>query len=287
MSQIEIIDAQIHEPPLPQPPEGLDPAVRSLIGVELAREAMDSAGVDAALLVASPTYIDACVARYPSRFAGVHTLDPSAEDLPSRIAGLRDKPGHLAARALIADWRDAALRRDFKEGAFDAIFEACARHDTPLFVSTHGWAEAMADIAARYPDLTLIIDHFGVSQSPVSPPRAEPWDRLPGLLALARFPNVHVKLCGAPLLSRRNYPFEDVWPYLMQVIEAFEPRRLMWASDYTRLRMAPGRRLGVLYSESRDFLFHTEKLSRADKEAIFGGTARRVLRWPARMQAGA
>jgi predicted TIM-barrel fold metal-dependent hydrolase len=281
MIDVEVIDAQIHEPPIPAPPNGLDPALRSVAAVEIAREALDSVGVDAALVVASPAFIDACIARYPARFAGVHTIDPNAEGMPERIAGLRSKPGHLAARALIADWRDASLRREFEAGAFEPLFAACERRGVPLFVSTHGWAEAMDGVAERHPELTIIIDHFGVSQSPVSPPRADPWDRLSGLLGLAARPNVYAKLCGAPLLSARAYPFDDVWPNVMRVIDAFGPERLMWASDYTRMRLAPGRRHGVLYSECRDFLLYSDRLSAADKAAIFGGAVRRALRWPA------
>jgi predicted TIM-barrel fold metal-dependent hydrolase len=281
MSEFEIIDAQIHEPRLPETAAlGIDAVAKTSITVELAREAMDSVGVDATLAVASPGYIEACIARYPTRFAGVHTIDPGVGDLEDKIAGLRAKPGHLAARALVADFRDASLKPEFGAGAYDPLFAACEKHETPLFISTHGWAEAMNTVAERYPGLTIVIDHFGVSQSPVSPPRDEPWDRLPGLLGLARFPNVHVKVCGAPLLSAQAYPFDDVWPNLMRVIDAFGPRRLMWASDYTRLRMSPKSRHGVTYSECRDFLLYTDRLSKADKAEIFGAAARRALRWP-------
>lgn len=279
MSGFEIIDAQIHEPRIPD--ETSDAATRSSIAVEVAREAMDCVGVDAAIVVASPAYIAACIGRYPARFAGVHTIDPGAEGWREKIATLRASPGHLAARALIADFRDASLKAEFKAGAFNPLFAACERHETPVFISTHGWAEAVADVAQHYPELTIIVDHVGVSQSPVSPPRDDPWDRLPGLLGLAGFPNVHVKICGVPLLSAQSYPFDDVWPQLMRVIDAFGPRRLMWASDYTRLRMSPKSRHGVTYSECRDFLLYTDRLSTSEKAEIFGAAARRALRWPA------
>jgi predicted TIM-barrel fold metal-dependent hydrolase len=144
----------------------------------------------------------------------------------------------------------------------------------------------MARVAAHHPKLTLIIDHIGVSQSPMSPPRNEPWDMLPGLLGLARYPNVNVKLCGGPLLSREPYPYNDVWPYLDQVFTAFGADRIMWASDYTRMLMAelprgnPPRRRGMLYSDCLNYLLDSERLSVSDKEKIFGATVRRVLKWP-------
>jgi predicted TIM-barrel fold metal-dependent hydrolase len=122
----------------------------------------------------------------------------------------------------------------------------------------------------------------------VSPPRDDPWDRLPGLLGLAKYPNVHVKFSGAPVLSREPFPHKDVWPYLHQVVNAFTPARLLWGSDFTRLRWIPQylgggtapRDQWRLYSDSVSYLRDTTELSQSDKEQIFGGTIRRVLRWP-------
>lgn len=283
----EIIDAQIHEP---TPPSPLGPAFNAdaatLVNVELAREAMDSVGVDIALGVASETFIAASVKRYPERFVGVVTFDHAVSDLEAEAARVRRLPGVVAGRALIANYRDAILWPAFTEGKFEPLFRAAAREKLPLFISSHGWAAQMDTVAARYPDLTLIIDHIGVSQTPYSPPREQPWDRLPDLLALARYPNVHVKLCGAPLLSTGSYPYDDVWPYLEQVFAAFGSHRILWASDYTRLREAnlppgnPPRRRGMLYSDCLTFLRDSSRLSASDKQNIFGATARRVLNWP-------
>jgi L-fuconolactonase len=120
----------------------------------------------------------------------------------------------------------------------------------------------------------------------VSPPRDEPWDRLPGLLSLAQFANVQVKFSGAPALSREPYPHHDVWPYLHQVINAFGPERLMWGSDFTRLRWVPvvgglaPRDQWRFYSDSVNYLRDTTEIGPRDKELIFAGTIRRVLRWP-------
>lgn len=283
----EIIDAQIHEP---VPPKPLDPRygkdVASLIDVEIAREAMDAVGVDVALAVASEAHIAASIARYPDRFAGVVTFDHESKDLEADAMRVKRLPGVVAGRALITNYKDAILRQEFRDGKFDPLFRAAAREHLPLFISSHGWAAEMEPVVKRHPDLTLIIDHLGVSQSPMSPPRDAPWDRLPSLLSLARYPNVNVKLCGGPLLSNEAYPYNDVWPYLDQVFAAFGPDRIMWASDYTRMLMADlprgsrPRRRGMLYADCLNYLLASERLSDADKEKIFGGTARRVLNWP-------
>lgn len=285
---MEIVDAQIHEPQPPRPvDERLGKDVGLLVNVEIAREAMDCVGVNAALVFARQEFMDACVARYPDRFAGALTLDFLANDLEEQVQHFRDRPNMLAGRNLVGNARDATLRPEFHAGKFERLYAAAEKYDLPLFFSTHGHAEVMASVARTHPGLTMIIDHLGVSQSPVSPPRSEPWDRLPGLLSLAQFPNVHVKFSGAPVLSREPYPHHDVWPYLHQVVDAFGSERLMWGSDFTRLRWIPvtgglaPREQWHYYSDSVGYLRDTTELSQGDKEMIFGGTIRRVLRWPA------
>lgn len=288
---MEIIDGQFHEP---SPPKELDAKfdaeVRTLVDVEIAREALDCVGVDKALAFASQEYIDACVARYPERFAGVLVFDHTAEDLEEQIASYRSRPGCLAGRNLVANAATAELRPEFNEGKFDRYWAFAEKYDLPLFFSTHGWASVMSTVAERHPGLTMIIDHLGISQSPVSPPRDEPWDRLDGLLGLAKYPNVNVKLCGSPLLSSEPYPYKDVWPHLHRVFDAFGPERILWASDFTRMRWLPTLEVGSgtryapfknwkYYSDCLNYLRDTNEISESDKEWVFGKTVRRVLRW--------
>ncbi|MES2497360.1 MAG: amidohydrolase family protein [Pseudomonadota bacterium] len=280
----QIIDGQIHQPAPPLPVDNsLSDAAKLLINVEIAREAMDSVGVDAALVVAALPYIDACVARYPGRFIGVETFSATGAELAAAVERARGDARLVAGRLLVTDFRTTELSPAFVSGGMDAGFAAAERVGLPLFLSTHGQAAAMRAPIERHPKLTVIIDHLGVSQHPVSPARDDPWDRLDGLLSLADLPNVHVKLCGIPLLSDEAYPFADTWPNLHRVIAAFGPDRLLWASDYTRLRLAkaggPTRNRGCLYSESRDMLLHAAEIDETAKAAIFGGTLTRILNW--------
>jgi predicted TIM-barrel fold metal-dependent hydrolase len=271
--------------------EKFGPEVKRLVAVEMAREAMDSIGVDAALVFARQDYMDACIARYPDRFAGARTLDYKAEDLEQQVADLRKRPGMLASRNFVGNSSDFTLREEFATGQPERLYTCCEEHQLPLFFSTNGWAHVLDSVAERHPGLTIIVDHLGVSQSPISPPRDDPWDKLPGLLTIAKYPNVFVKFSGAPLLSKEPYPYKDAWPYLHQIVEAFGPERLMWGSDFTRLRWLPvtgalaPRAQWKLYSDSLNFLRDTSELSAGDKEQMLGATLRRVLRWP-RQQEG-
>ena len=55
------------------------------------------------------------------------------------------------------------------------------------------------------------------------------------MLALARFPNVAVKMSGAPSYSSQPYPYKNIHGYLRQIFEAFGPERSFWGTDITRM----------------------------------------------------
>lgn len=284
---IEIVDAQIHDPfpGLPLSPD--EEPVRTLLAVELAREAVDSLGIDQALAVTSESFIDLAHERYPGRFPGVLTIRHDLPDLGAEVRRIRAHPAMVAGRALVGNFLDATMRPEFDAGAFDPLYAAAEEVGLPIFNSTHGGCARLAPIAERHPDLTLIVDHIGVAQHPVSPAETMSWRTLPDLLALAKYPNVAVKLCGAPLLSEGGYPFDDVWPHLDRLFAAFGVGRVMWASDYTRLRLADRplgerpRRRGLTYAESLDFLRRTDRLTLEELREVLGGTARRLLGLPA------
>lgn len=282
---VEIIDAQIHEP-VAAMPIPIEKPEQTMLNVELAREAMDSAGVDIALAVTGKPFIDLATERYPDRFIGVITFDHQSATLAEDVRNAKSAGNVVAGRALVGDWRDATLRPEFEQGAFDPIFAVAEEVGLPLFVSTHGWASAMEKIVVRHPDLTLIIDHIGVSQHPVSPPNDDPWGKFPDLLSLAKHPNVNVKLCGAPLLSQQPYPYDDLWPQLTRLFDAFGFDRIMWGSDYTRMRQADlprpprARRRGLSYSNSLTYLLASDRLSADQKEKLVGASLRNILKWP-------
>jgi predicted TIM-barrel fold metal-dependent hydrolase len=286
LETLEIIDAQIHEPAPGAAWEESQKGHYALWQVELAREAMDAVGVDIALAVASERFIDAAHALYPGRFPGVPVIFHMNADMDAEVRRIRAHPAMVAARALVGDYVTATMRPEFAAGVYDPLYAAAAEVGLPIFNSTHGGCGNMAVIAERHPELTLIIDHIGVAQHPSSPPEAMSWAPFEDLIALARYPNVHVKLCGAPLLSEENYPYEDVWPYLDRLFAAFGHERVMWGSDYTRPRSADRphgerpRRRGITYAENLNHLLHSDRLTYEQKALVLGGNVRRLFNLP-------
>jgi predicted TIM-barrel fold metal-dependent hydrolase len=278
---MEIVDAQIHHPE-PGVPYSADlPAQdRWAMDVELAIAAMDAVGVDAAVVHSDHDFCEAAILRYPNRFAGVVQFrNPLALESPEEeIATLRRRPGMVGFR-LVLSWPPKSpdsLMRPLREGKFEPFFSAAEKHGVPVALFIPEELPAVHAIVRAHPDLLVIIDHIGMLPPPQVPFSDRLLDSLPDLLKLAEYPNLAVKFSRLPGLSAEPYPFSDIWRRAgNQVIEAFTPQRLLWGSDYTRLK-------GVrTYSELLNFLLLSGEASDADKEEMLSRSARRWFRWPA------
>ena len=288
---MQIIDAQIHCWET-QTTRGWDPAYDALgtdpnngYTVELALAAMDAVGVHAAVLSLPPSYrvvlpdgrfrydnsyAEEMSVKYPDRIASAARYRVDDPQIEALVARTRSRPGTLCVRCVIRLEEEIA---QYKAGVHQRFLKACERHNVPVMLFVSGRPEDAEAVARDYPDLQLIIDHFGLEQPPYGRMTADPWAKLPGVLALAKYSNVALKFSGAPSLSGEAYPFLDLWPHLHRVIDAFGPERLMWGSDVTRVK-------GLhTYAESLFYLLHSERLSQTDKQQILGGTLRRLLRW--------
>jgi predicted TIM-barrel fold metal-dependent hydrolase len=92
--------------------------------------------------------------------------------------------------------------------------------------------------------------------------------------ALARYPNISVKVSALPCFSSEPYPFHNLREPLARVIEAFGSRRAFWGSDITRVpESCSYRQLVTHFTEELG-------LSSADLEWIMGRGLAQCLRWP-------
>ncbi|QPF90388.1 amidohydrolase family protein [Bradyrhizobium commune] len=60
------------------------------------------------------------------------------------------------------------------------------------------------------------------------------------LLAIGRERAAHIKLSGYYKFSQQPHPYEDAWPFIAALVDAFTLDRCVWGSDYPFLR-ATGR----------------------------------------------
>ncbi|MBL7501975.1 amidohydrolase family protein [Frankia sp. CNm7] len=230
---MQIIDAQIH---LWAGDSAPPHHWRAPYTVERALRDMDQAGVDRA--VNCPAIWDAGANDYaveaaqshPERFAtlGWFSLDDSADE--SLVDRWLAKPGMLGLRFVLVmpDIADRLASR-----ALDWLWAAADRREIPVALMVlPQQLPAVADIAARFPRMRLLMDHLAIS----------PFERLPGaaahfeaLLALARQPNIAIKATAVPSMATDEYPFASTHGLLRQAFNAFGAERTFWGTDITRL----------------------------------------------------
>jgi L-fuconolactonase len=279
---MQIVDGQVHDP-APSVPWPSDEESRIALVCELVLAAMDAVGVDQAVIAPRHdlSFAVAAPLRHPERLSRVVMVDHTGPGVEARIEEAMAQPGVVALRQVVVDYAGTRGSEALRAGAYDELFAAAERQAAPLFVLGPGYPADLAPAARAHPGLVMIVDHLGLRQYPPLSMDPDPWEKLEGLLSLAAYPNVCVKVCGAGLLSAEPYPHPDVWGRLHPVFEAFGLERCLWASDFTRLRMVPaGEPWAGTYAQSLSLYLDTDQLSAGDKEQLLGGTLRRLLGWP-------
>jgi L-fuconolactonase len=272
-----IIDVQVHAYERDHPGR---PWAHTLVGPpevtgEDLVEAMKSLGVDGALLVSPFTmyrydysYALQVKAAHPGRFGLVSPVDPLRPDMADLVAEWAGHEGAVGLRFILSAGMPPLDDPDLARG-----MAAAAEHGLPVCVSCPGRSAVVEELARRYPDNQLVIDHLGLVQ-PLEPPVPQvPFADLGVVLALAAHANVAIKVSGVPTLSHEGFPFVDIRRPIEQVIEAYGVDRCMWGSDWTRTVDF------VTYGDAVAAFRDADWLGPEDKAALMGGTTRRIFGW--------
>jgi L-fuconolactonase len=273
-----VIDAQVHVYERNHPGRPWVDALHGppeVTGEDMLR-AMDEVGVDAALLVSVHTMYryDASYAiqvweKHPDRFALIKPVDPADPKAPETVAEWKRQKGAVAIRIMMR----GNVSTDPEDPGINAVLAAAGRHGFPVNLLAYGrLASQVAPLAAKHPGTQLVIDHLGLQQPFEPPAPREPWADLPNLLALARHPNVAVKITGACTLSHLPFPYEDIRAPLSRIFDAFGFERCLWGTDWTRAVALLTYRQGV-------DAFRQMPLSEGDRAMLMGGSLERVYRW--------
>jgi predicted TIM-barrel fold metal-dependent hydrolase len=107
----------------------------------------------------------------------------------------------------------------------------------------------------------------------VPPAPAQPWADLPKVLALAKRPNVVIKVSGACTLSKEPYPFPDIWDPLAKVFDAWGFERCLWGTDWTRAQAV------VNYENAVKPFLETKRLSDSERAMLMGGACAKAYGW--------
>jgi predicted TIM-barrel fold metal-dependent hydrolase len=273
-----IVDSQVHlwkaeSPDWPWLP-GFPPQLPEPMTIERLLPMMDEAGVDRVVVVPPSwpgdrnDYGIEAVKRYPDRFRVMGRIplqNPESAKLPPQW---KEQPGMVGIRVLFVGPRAPWLT----DGSADWFWPAAAKAQLPVMFYAPGQVSRFAAIAERHPDLTLIMDHMCLHPSMLKDGTLG--EAVAQAAALAKYPNLSVKLSGTPHVSTQSYPFQDMAAHLKQVFEAYGPRRCYWGTDLTNsLDRASYRQRVTHFTDQLDFL------SEDDKDWVMGRAILERLNW--------
>ncbi len=116
----------------------------------------------------------------------------------------------------------------------------------------------------------VLIDHAGrpTPQSGLSQPA------FTAMLRLAKTRRVSVKISGYAKFSKLPYPFEDCWPFVRSIVDAFTLDHCMWASDWPYLRAPERQDYGPLVALAAQLFPNAD-----DRRKLFWDTPNRLFKF--------
>ncbi len=277
MTKNLIIDSQVHayEPNTPSRPwQGFLQGPDQATGDDMVK-AMDEVGVDGALLV-SPFSLygyDASYAlevhnHYPDRFRLIKPFDIKSKSIREDLVEWASRPGVVGARLMLTDSR----LRVSEQGVYE-MFSAASKEDIPINVMCSGNLSVFKELAKTYPNTRLIIDHLGLEQPFVPPPPDDPFHDIDQVIEVSKFDNVAIKISGACTLSHESFPYDDIWPYLERIFEAYGIERCMWGTDWTRAVEL------LSYEQGVESFRLTDTISENERNILMGGALSKIYNW--------
>lgn len=255
--------------------DGGKPSPTGRQGVFLAEDMlkeMDAAGVERAVVVTpswSPNgngYPLQAAQKYPRRFAVMGNFDISAPPDPKGLADWKKQKGMLGISLFLASPKGKAWMTD---GSADWFWPVLEKHGIPLMIFASGMMPALAHIASKYPHLKISIDQFGIPTSTFGTAGFANYD---DVLAMAKYPNVTIKLESVPFISTDPYPYTNLQPALRRLYDTFGPRRMFWGSDFTLLKTP--------YRDCVTFMTEIPWMTDHDREWIMGRGLSQWIGWP-------
>jgi len=273
-----IIDSQVHayEANTPKRPWRNVPNWPDHVTGDEMVVAMDKVGVDGAIFISANSlygydgsYAVEVQQAHPDRFAIIKPVDPEDPAVADVIADWKKTPCTVGIRIMMR--KDVG--RDANHPGIERIVRAAVRHDFPVNLSCSGNLDGVAPLIDRNPDTRFIIDHMGLVQPRTPPAPPEPWADLPKLLALAKRPNVVVKVSGACTLAREPFPYPDIWDPLARIFDAWGFDRCLWGTDWTRAFAVCN------YEQAVEPFRQTNRLTESERAMLMGGACAKTYRW--------
>ena len=231
---------------------------------------MDANGVDRSVIVQTSWstwdngYMADSVVRFPERFIGHGMIDPQDPDNADKVRYWMQKRGLVGFRFHPMYYPEEQILLTAQNGPMWE--ELAALGAVVQFHMRAQDAVQIAEIARRYPQMNLLLDHMGYPDLKAAREAFEP------IVELARFDNIHVKISDVKGRSAEDFPFADIHPFIQWLLEAFGAARALWGTGYPGCHRTKHNWL-TLADELRLVREGFSFLDDGQREQILGGTA--------------
>jgi L-fuconolactonase len=273
---VAIVDSHLH---VWRAAEGETPGVDTIVSpqtevsIETALATMLEHSVERAVLVQpvfrgeDNSYVADCACAQPNRFSAVCVVDP-------RLPGAERRLEYWVAqgcRGLRLRPKISAESEIFGDPATFPLWEAAARLQIVVsLLSGPEHAPVIGCLAARFPDVAIVVDHLGFPRVDEGVHGAA----FQALLQLARHSRIFIKASGFYHFSREPFPYADCHDLVRSVYDCFGPERIVWGSDFPHVVPSCG------YARSMVPLEVSLDCTSAERDLVMGKNALRLY-WTA------
>jgi L-fuconolactonase len=218
------------------------------------------------------SYIIDISKEHPDKITPIVILDDADPATPATIErmALEDKISGIRFRGFAPDGSDI---HTFLSDDAAPIWEVVNRLGLAMVLMPHSrpiekrqvTLSRMAELARRYPNAYLILDHMGFPRPEAG---AENFGFFPAHLDLATLPNVFYKFTSL-LIEQLRDGSVPVEPFVEFAAQTFGTDKMCWGSDYGN---TPGRMVDFVH----DALSSASRLSLAQQKEMFFDTADRI-----------
>ena len=254
---------------------------------------MDEAEVDGALIVQpifhgfDHGYVNEAIKAHSDRFKGMALINPQRMDAVDQLDHLVTDKGYTGVRFNPAMWVLGVLEhldltpeersKHFKtcaecqlqhmnDDAGKAIYEKAGELGVPVgFMVSPKYFDQVDDMLGEFPETPAIIDHFGGCKVADGEPGSNAG--FDALIALAKHPQLRIKVSGFVGSSDGAMPHEDTWPMVKALLGAYGAERLMWGTDFPWIQSHGG------YVDGTRIIGQIPDISDGDRAWIMGETA--------------
>lgn len=253
----------------------------SSFNAEMLVELMDYSGVDKAVLLQNPVYgiindeISNAIEAFPNRFIGSIQVDPMSENALHIIKKIVSPRQSVLKFEISEEWGWSGIYPGLKIDSieFIRIWELAVELGLQVIIDTgsinnSGYQVEQLDfITDKYPDLKILLEHFGYLTSDKIYDKKSRIRRLE-LINLAKKPNVFLGYSATNILLDEDYPCPISLELLHETVLSIGSGKILWGSDI------PSTLCKYTYQQMIDVIEkHAYFLNAKEKEKILGSNA--------------